>query len=199
MEAAVLTRPDTLAKIGGDTAISLKRLKKTFEDDEGNLVEVIRDITLDIQEREFISIVGPSGCGKTTMFNIIAGLLEPTSGDIVLRKGRPKTRRGSQIGYMLQRDLLFPWRTILENVTLGLELAGMAKPERRAKGIDYLSRYGLGDFAGAYPHSLSGGMRQRAALIRTLTSPSRHSTTRPAWCWKTRSSRSCASSARPWC
>ncbi|MDX5363051.1 MAG: ABC transporter ATP-binding protein [Pseudazoarcus pumilus] len=168
MEAAVLPRPDTLAKSGGDTAISLKRLKKTFEDDEGNLVEVIRDITLDIQEREFISIVGPSGCGKTTMFNIIAGLLEPTSGDIVLRKGRPKTKRGSQIGYMLQRDLLFPWRTILENVTLGLELAGMAKSERHAKGLDYLSRYGLGDFAGAYPHSLSGGMRQRAALIRTL-------------------------------
>lgn len=152
----------------GDTAISLKRLKKTFEDDEGNVVEVIRDITLDIQEKEFISIVGPSGCGKTTMFNIIAGLLDPTEGDIVLRKWRPKHKHGSQIGYMLQRDLLFPWRTILENVTLGLELNGVAKAEREEKGRDYLSRYGLGDFASAYPHSLSGGMRQRAALIRTL-------------------------------
>lgn len=168
MEAAIATRADALAKSGGDTAISLKRLKKTFEDNDGNLVEVIRDISLDIQEREFISIVGPSGCGKTTMFNIIAKLLEPTSGEIVLRKGRPKTKRGSQIGYMLQRDLLFPWRTILENVTLGLELAGMVKAERHAKGLEYLSRYGLGDFANAYPHSLSGGMRQRAALIRTL-------------------------------
>jgi len=152
----------------GDTAISLKRLKKTFEDDEGNIVEVIRDITLDIREGEFISIVGPSGCGKTTMFNIIANLLEPTSGEIVLRKGRPRSKKGSPIGYMLQRDLLFPWRTILENVTLGLELAGVPKSEREAKGREYLSRYGLGDFAAAYPHSLSGGMRQRAALIRTL-------------------------------
>lgn len=168
MEAAVATSVDYAVKSGSDTAISLKRLKKTFEDDEGNIVEVIRDITLDIKEREFISIVGPSGCGKTTMFNIIANLIEPTSGDIVLRKGRPKSKRGSQIGYMLQRDLLFPWRTILENVTLGLELTGMTKSERASKGLDYLSRYGLGDFASAYPHSLSGGMRQRAALIRTL-------------------------------
>lgn len=168
MQAAVATHAGDAVTSGGDTAISLKRLKKTFEDDEGNIVEVIRDITLDIKEREFISIVGPSGCGKTTMFNIIAKLLEPTSGDIVLRKGRPKSKRGSQIGYMLQRDLLFPWRTILENVTLGLELAGVGKAERHAKGLDYLSRYGLGDFANAYPHSLSGGMRQRAALIRTL-------------------------------
>src|SRR5690606_1378894 len=107
----------------------------------------IRDITLDIKDREFISIVGPSGCGKTTMFNIIANLIEPTSGDIVLRKGRPKNKRGSQIGYMLQRDLLFPWRTILENVTLGLELAGVPKAARHEQGRDYLSRYGLGDFA----------------------------------------------------
>ncbi|MBX6391968.1 MAG: ABC transporter ATP-binding protein [Burkholderiales bacterium] len=168
MQAAVAIPVAPAASVVGKTAISLKRLKKTFEDDEGNVVEVIRDITLDIHDGEFISIVGPSGCGKTTMFNIIANLLEPTSGEIVLRKARPRGKKGSPIGYMLQRDLLFPWRTILDNVTLGLELAGVPKAERYDKGRAYLSRYGLGDFANAYPHSLSGGMRQRAALIRTL-------------------------------
>ncbi len=151
-----------------EVAISLKHLRKTFEDEDGNLVEVIRDITLDVREKEFISIVGPSGCGKTTMFNIISSLIEPSDGEIILRKWRPKERRGSQIGYMLQRDLLFPWRTILDNVSLGLELSGASKAECHDKAYDYLSRYGLGDFAKAYPSALSGGMRQRAALIRTL-------------------------------
>jgi len=148
-------------------AVSLKGLRKHFEDKDGNIVEVIRDITLDIRKEEFISIVGPSGCGKTTMFNIIAGLLDPSHGSITLH-GAPGQRKAARIGYMLQTDLLFPWRTILDNVSLGLEIAGKGKAERYAMAHQYLKRYGLDEFADSYPSQLSGGMRQRVALIRTL-------------------------------
>jgi NitT/TauT family transport system ATP-binding protein len=127
---------------------------------------VIRDITLDIHSEEFVSIVGPSGCGKSTMFNIIASLLEPSDGSITLRGSDPD--RGARIGYMLQRDLLFPWRTIIDNVCLGLEIRGMPKARRYEMARDHLARYGLADFAEQYPNTLSGGMRQRVALIRTL-------------------------------
>lgn len=148
-------------------AFSLENVRKTFEDADGNDVEVIRNITLDVREAEFISIVGPSGCGKTTMFNIIANLLPPSSGKIVHHKMNYK-RVGTNIGYMLQRDLLFPWRTIIENVILGLEIEGIPKDKCFEKAKAYLEKYGLKDFANAYPSMLSGGMRQRVALIRTL-------------------------------
>lgn len=150
-----------------EVAFSLRNVRKTFEDSVGNDVEVIRNITLDIKDAEFISIVGPSGCGKTTMFNIISKLLEPTSGEIVYNKINHK-RVGTNIGYMLQRDLLFPWRTIIENVVLGLEIEGIPIDIRMQKAKNYLKKYGLLDFANSYPSMLSGGMRQRVALIRTL-------------------------------
>ena len=151
---------------GPNVAIALDHVEKHFEDQQGNPIPVIRNITLDIREHEFISIVGPSGCGKSTMFNIIANLLEPSAGSITLRGSHPI--RGAHIGYMLQRDLLFPWRTILEHVALGLEVAGVPRARRLAMSREYLERYNLADFADAYPHTLSGGMRQRVALIRTL-------------------------------
>ncbi len=156
-----------LALAEAQVAFSLKKVKKTFEDEQGNEVEVIRDITLDVRESEFISIVGPSGCGKTTMFNIISNLLPPSSGDIVHRKMNYK-RVGTNIGYMLQRGLLVPWRTLLEKVVLGLEIEGIPTDIRKKKALEYLEKYGLADFSKAYPHTLSGGMRQRVALIRTL-------------------------------
>lgn len=151
----------------GKVAFSLRNVKKVFEDSLGNEVEVIRDITLDIHDSEFISIVGPSGCGKTTIFNIISKLIDPSSGEIILNKINYK-RIGTNIGYMLQRDLLFPWRTIIENVVLGLEVEGIPDEQRIKKAKEYLAKYGLLDFCNAYPHTLSGGMRQRVALIRTL-------------------------------
>lgn len=157
----------TAVEAGAKAAFSLQNVKKVFEDSDGNVVEVIKDISLDVREAEFISIVGPSGCGKTTMFNIIASLLPPTSGKILLQKMNYK-RIGTNIGYMLQRDLLFPWRTILENVVLGLEIEGIPSEIRTQKARKYLAKYGLAEFADAYPHTLSGGMRQRVALIRTL-------------------------------
>lgn len=148
-------------------AIELQQVKKHFLDKEDNVIEVIRDITLSIKEQEFISIVGPSGCGKSTMFNIIAGLMDPSAG-VVKVHGKNVTSSTGHVGYMLQRDLLFPWRTILDNVSLGLEVKGIVKKEREEIALSYLEKYGLIDFAKAYPATLSGGMRQRVALIRTL-------------------------------
>lgn len=148
------------------SVISLEGVKKSFTDGNGALINVIEDITLDIRQEEFISIVGPSGCGKSTMFNIIASLLEPSDGAITLRGSDPEY--GARIGYMLQRDLLFPWRTIIDNVCLGLEIQGIPRSTRYDMAREQLSRYGLADFVDKYPHTLSGGMRQRVALIRTL-------------------------------
>lgn len=148
------------------SVISLEGVQKSFSSVDGDNVDVIEDITLDIKQEEFVSIVGPSGCGKSTMFNIIAGLLEPSDGSITLCGSDPVC--GARIGYMLQRDLLFPWRTIIDNVCLGLEVQGMPKARRYELARDQLARYGLADFADQYPNTLSGGMRQRVALIRTL-------------------------------
>lgn len=148
------------------SVIKLDGVKKTFSNPGAESIDVIEDITLDIKEEEFVSIVGPSGCGKSTMFNIIASLLEPSDGSITLKGSDPDC--GARIGYMLQRDLLFPWRTIIDNVCLGLEIQGVRKARRYEMARDQLARYGLADFADQYPHTLSGGMRQRVALIRTL-------------------------------
>lgn len=148
-------------------AIELQGVKKYFFDKEENVIQVIQDITLNIKEKEFISIVGPSGCGKTTMFNIIAGLLEPSEGTVKVH-GKSISSSTGHVGYMMQKDLLFPWRTILDNVSLGLEIKGVPKKEREEIARHYLNKYGLGDFEKAYPSTLSGGMRQRVALIRTL-------------------------------
>lgn len=150
-----------------DFAIELDGIKKHFLDSDENRVEVIRNITLGIKDKEFISIVGPSGCGKSTMFNIVAGLLEPSDGAVKVH-GKNIARSTGHVGYMMQKDLLFPWRTIADNVALGLEVKGLSKKERDEIALGYLSKYGLGDFPNAYPSTLSGGMRQRVALIRTL-------------------------------
>lgn len=120
-----------------------------------------------IEKGKFVSFIGPSGCGKSTMFNIIAGLLQPTTGDIKVDGESILNRRG-HVGYMLQKDMLLPWRTILQNVTLGLEITGMAKQEYMGRAQRLLQKYGLGGYENSYPHELSGGMRQRAALLRTL-------------------------------
>ncbi|AYD04789.1 ABC transporter ATP-binding protein [Neorhizobium sp. NCHU2750] len=122
---------------------------------------------LSIKEGEFVSIVGPSGCGKSTMFNIIAGVLRPTAGKVSI-DGRDVTARAGEVGYMLQKDLLLPWRTVLENIVLGDLLKGKAGQAQREAGVALAKRYGLGDFINHFPSALSGGMRQRVALMRTL-------------------------------
>ena len=127
----------------------------------------LQDITMYVDTKEFISIVGPSGCGKTTLLSIIAGILKPSHGKITLN-GKPIAETKNQIGYMFQRDQLFEWRTVLENVRLGLEISHNRNPENEKYLNELLDKYGLGDFRNKYPHHLSGGMRQRVALIRTL-------------------------------
>lgn len=116
---------------------------------------------------EFLAIVGPSGCGKSTLLNLIAGLLEPEEGSITI-KGRPVSSQSCRIGYMLQKDHLLEWRTIYKNILLGLEIRRERSRERLNDIEEMLHTYGLDKFRNAYPSQLSGGMRQRAALIRTL-------------------------------
>lgn len=148
-------------------AIAVRDVTKSFLNTAGEEIRVLDGISMEIRKREFVSIVGPSGCGKSTIFNIIAGLLEPSSGSVLVG-GADIGQSTGHVGYMMQRDLLLPWRTVLDNVTLGLEVQGIGKKDRQTAAMDYLNRYGLDSFAKAYPSALSGGMRQRVALIRTL-------------------------------
>ncbi|KXS40275.1 MULTISPECIES: ABC transporter ATP-binding protein [unclassified Candidatus Frackibacter] len=129
--------------------------------------EALRNLSFTIKENEFVSLVGPSGCGKTTSLSLLAGLLSPSSGQVIV-DNEPINGVNEKIGYMLQEDYLFPWRTILDNVLLGLELKGElnAKTENKARRL--LADYGLDGFEDYYPTQLSGGMRQRVALARTL-------------------------------
>ena len=146
--------------------VTLENVRKTYQSREGE-VEALRDVNLAIEEGEFLSIVGPSGCGKTTLLTLMAGLEKPSGGRIRLA-GEDVAGVSGKVGYMPQRDELFPWRTIRENVLLGLELRGEKNGPRRAAAEELLARYGLADFADTPPARLSGGMRQRCALIRTL-------------------------------
>jgi NitT/TauT family transport system ATP-binding protein len=120
----------------------------------------IAKMNFSVTEGEFVAIIGPSGCGKTTLLSLGAGLLRPTEGKV--------HTNGCSFGYMLQRDELFPWRTIEKNILLPLEIKKTNTPENRARALALAEKYGLGQFLKNYPSSLSGGMRQRAALIRTL-------------------------------
>ena len=124
-------------------------------------------MTLAIPQGRFVSLIGPSGCGKSTLFNIIAGLLEPSGGRVMI-DGADATGTIGRVGYMLQKDLLLPWRTVLDNVILGMEIQGVPLQAARDRALPLLRRYGLGGFEHLYPSALSGGMRQRAALLRTL-------------------------------
>ena len=145
----------------------LHRVGKTYKSPTGDELEVLAETTLDIADREFVTIVGPSGCGKSTLLNILAALTEPSSGSILI-DGAVQRDRQKHFAYMFQKDLLFPWRSILDNVALGLEVEGRPKAEARKRAGAMLARFGLERFAGHYPTQLSGGMRQRAALMRTL-------------------------------
>jgi len=129
--------------------------------------KAIRDVDFSVQPGEFVSIIGPSGCGKSTLLSCMAGLHPPTAGRVLL-EGRPVTAPHPKVGYMLQTDNLLPWRSIRKNVTLGLEIRHALTPESRGYAEELLRKYGLWDFRNTVPARLSGGMRQRAALIRTL-------------------------------
>jgi ABC-type nitrate/sulfonate/bicarbonate transport system ATPase subunit len=124
-------------------------------------------IRLSVPQGSFVSLIGPSGCGKSTIFNIVAGLQEPSEGRVLI-DGVDATGTIGRVGYMLQKDLLLPWRTLTDNIILGMEIQGVKLATARARALPLLRRYGLAGFENAYPNALSGGMRQRAALLRTL-------------------------------
>ena len=138
--------------------LEVKNICKTYQAENGE-IEALRNINFDVKEGEYISIIGPSGCGKSTLLSIISGLESKTSGEIYIN---------GKIGYMLQKDNLLEWRTIYKNVLLGLEIKKSDTPENRKYVEELLKKYGLYEFKDKYPTQLSGGMRQRVALIRTL-------------------------------
>ncbi|HEX9556896.1 MAG TPA: ABC transporter ATP-binding protein, partial [Reyranella sp.] len=134
---------------------------------QGAVVVAVEGVTLSIADGEVVSLIGPSGCGKSTLLNMGAGL-DPVSSGQVHVDAELVTRPNRHVAFMLQKDLLLPWRTIVENVELGQEIQGVAGRERRRRALDLLAKCRLSDFVDHYPHQLSGGMRQRAALARTL-------------------------------
>ncbi|CAM4430394.1 ABC transporter ATP-binding protein [Paenibacillus macerans] len=133
----------------------------------GQEIPAMRETSLTIEEGLFVSMIGPSGCGKSTLFNIIAGLIPPSTGQVIA-DGRNIVGKTGYVGYMLQKDMLLPWRTILDNIILGMEVRGVPRKEAAERALPLMEKYGLKGFDKHYPQELSGGMRQRAALLRTL-------------------------------
>ncbi len=130
-------------------------------------VKALCSTSFTVQPGQFISIIGPSGCGKSTLFNIIAGLISPSGGQVLCGEKNIVGETGT-VGYMLQKDMLLPWRTILDNIILGMEIRGIPRRQSVASAMPLIEKYGLKGFENHYPRELSGGMRQRAALLRTL-------------------------------
>jgi len=152
----------------GFTRLELNGVTKTYPArGRRPALDVISDASLLVSSGEFVSLIGPSGCGKSTLLNIVSGLEEPTSGVVAL-DGDPRAPRLGLVAHMHQRDLLLPWRTVLGNAVLGLELRHVAATEARARALALIARFGLDGFEDAYPAHLSGGMRQRVALLRTM-------------------------------
>lgn len=146
--------------------LKISNVSLTYQTDD-NETTALKNVSFDVREGEFVSIVGPSGCGKTTILSLIAGLITPSSGEIELC-GEKVVRPRRDVGYMLQRDQLFEWRNILANVMLGPEIQKKKNRESLEYAQNLLDKYGLGEFKKHFPKQLSGGMRQRVALIRTL-------------------------------
>ena len=142
-----------------DTILEIKNLSHSYHNLEGETL-ALSHLSFSMSKGEFVSIVGPSGCGKSTLLSLISGLLKPEQGSVELH--------GKMMGYMLQKDHLLEWRSIYKNIILGLEIRHLLTSETKQKVQDYLEQYGLADFSAAKPSELSGGMRQRVALIRTL-------------------------------
>jgi ABC-type nitrate/sulfonate/bicarbonate transport system ATPase subunit len=145
--------------------IELRHVSKTFVGN-GRSVPALADVSLKVMPGEFVTVIGASGSGKSTLFNLCVGLLEPDEGSIIIDGAEPKNRLG-MLGYMPQHDLLLPWRTVLENVLLPGDIKGVPRAESRPQALEMMQRFGLNGFEHDYPSALSGGMRQRAALLRT--------------------------------
>jgi ABC-type nitrate/sulfonate/bicarbonate transport system ATPase subunit len=142
-------------------------LRKVYRGGDGEEVVALDGVDLVAEPGEIVALIGPSGCGKSTLFHILAGLEQPTAGQVRI-DGVERADRLGACAFMPQRDGLLPWRRVLDNTTLGLELAGVPRAEARRRAEPLLERFGLGEFARAWPWQLSGGMRQRAAFLRTV-------------------------------
>ena len=142
--------------------LAIEKLAKAYDD-----VEALRDVSLSVDDGEFVSIVGPSGCGKSTLMEIVGGLIAPSGGEITIGGNRVEGTDPS-VGIVFQQESAFPWRTVAENVGFGLEMTGVAAAEREQRVADMIGLVGLGGFEDRYPSELSGGMRQRVAIARTL-------------------------------
>ena len=146
--------------------LEVKNLCKKYQSKQGEVL-ALENVNFKIKQGEFVSIIGPSGCGKSTLLSIISGLENKTSGEILIEDDKIE-KNILKVGYMLQRDCLLEWRTIWSNTILGLEISGIKNKKNIEYVIELLKKYNLYEFKDKYPHELSGGMRQRAALIRTL-------------------------------
>ena len=148
-------------------AVALNGVDVAFRLAGGGTYRAVANATLNVADGEFVSIVGPTGCGKSTLLNIAAGLLAPAAGHVDIF-GTTLASLNRQAGYLFQADALFPWKTAIENVAIGLETAGTPESEARARAKDWLGRVGLGSFGDRYPHMLSGGQRKRIGLAQVL-------------------------------
>ena len=148
-------------------AVALQDIDIAFRLAGGGTYRAVSEASLSVADGEFVAIVGPTGCGKSTLLNVAAGLLAPSAGAASIF-GAPLAGLNRQAGYLFQADALFPWKTAIENVAIGLEIAGTPQAEARARAQDWLNRVGLGGFAGRYPHMLSGGQRKRVGLAQVL-------------------------------
>ncbi len=146
-----------------ESAVSTRNITKFY-----GAVEALRDLSLEFPRGQLTSLLGPSGCGKTTLLKIIAGLLDPSSGEVLVN-GKTVTGPGPDRAFVFQDFALLPWASVLRNVAFGLEMRGVARSEREAKAAHYIKQVGLAGFEHAYPHELSGGMRQRVGLARALS------------------------------
>jgi NitT/TauT family transport system ATP-binding protein len=146
--------------------VLIEHISKTYTDRKGGRTEVLQDIHFSIEENEFVVVVGPSGCGKTTLLNIIAGLLSPSSGHVIIEGDRLDSKPHTAI--VFQDYALFPWRTVLKNIVYGLEEQGLQKSAQMEIAQHYITMVGLQGFENKYPHQLSGGMKQRVAIARAL-------------------------------
>jgi NitT/TauT family transport system ATP-binding protein len=151
----------------GRVLISAGGIHKSYRSQNNERVSALHDVSLDIRQGEFVAIVGPSGCGKSTLLNILAGLFKPDAGQIII-DNRESAGINFKAGHISQADTLLPWRNVLENAELGLEIRGVDRQERRSAAVRLLEKVGLNGFERSYPFELSGGMKKRAAIVRTL-------------------------------
>jgi NitT/TauT family transport system ATP-binding protein len=163
----VAPQPTAPAAAPASPKIAIRQVAKSFATPDGGRYQALGNVTIDVPAGQFLSIVGPSGCGKSTLLRLVAGLAAPDAGEILL-DGRRVAGVDRQVGFVFQQDALLPWRTVYENVALGLRMRKVPKAEVRERVSDWLARVGLRGFERYYPARLSGGMRKRAAIAQTL-------------------------------